>query len=139
MKLCNEVITIYNKHIDTLTKLPVYTPTVISGVSWHIATQVSVTSDGLIGANQCTIRIPVDANFNGKTYTTPKAYSVAQDIATLCTIAQGDIIVKGNAVETGDNAKPAKLQAKYNDVITIVGCTDDTTRPNAKHWKVVGK
>ena len=77
--------------------------------------------------------------YHSDTCAPPKEYSVAQDISTLCTIAQGDIIVKGNAVETGDNARPAKLQAKYNDVITIVGCTDDTTRPNAKHWKVVGK
>ena len=34
--------------------------------------------------------------------------------------------------------QPAQLQEKYGELVTILGVTDSSRRPHAKHWKVVG-
>ena len=33
---------------------------------------------------------------------------------------------------------PVQLKAKYGEVITILGVTDNRSRPREPHWKVVG-
>ena len=141
MKECTQSITIYNSYTDPTTKYKRYLPTVITGVSWFGEVQVSIGAAGLLSADMYTLRIPVDADFSNKTYLTPKDFlNIPNDRMSLYwTLTDGDIIVKGSVTDTGDDAKPAKLEAKYNDVITIVSVTDNRSRPNAKHWKVVGK
>lgn len=141
MKLCTDTITVYNNYTDPTTKYKVYLPTIIKNVSWFGEVQVLVGSDGLLSADMYTVRIPEDADFGNKIYLDPKAFSAIpnDEMPNYWTLSQGDTIVKGAVSDTGENAKPAKLEAKYVDTITIVSVTDNRTRPNAPHWKVVGK
>ena len=66
MKLVGDTITVFNKYVDNETKFKRYKATVINGIHWYGTANVSVTVDGLIGADQYTIRIPEEADFSGK-------------------------------------------------------------------------
>ena len=134
MKLCNETITVFNKRVENHEH--VFYPTVIVGVSWwgHIAT--SVGEKGLISANSITIRIPLNANFNGKIYVDNRNYANAASTDGIFTLANGDIIIKG-AVAVAP-LKPAELKATFTDYMTVLGVTDNSRAPNAPHFKVVG-
>lgn len=134
MKECNETITVFNAKLDDGDGYDVYYPTIITGVSWYCEIASAVDSAGLKAANKFTIRIPVDADFSGKAYVPPVAYA-GGDPNTVFTLRQGDIIVHG--AET-DPATPAQLMQRYGEIVTILGVTDSTKRPNAQHWKVVG-
>ena len=133
MKQCTETITVFNAALDEENGYDVYYPTVIKGVSWHCEIASTVSQTGLQAANLFTIRIPEDANFSGKKYARPAEYS---DPEKQFTLQQGDIIVHA-AVE--DMLTPAQLQQAYGEIVTILGVTDSSRRPNARHWKVVGK
>ena len=135
MKLCDETVTVFNKKLDSDKGWDVYNPTVISGVSWYCEIASSVDANGLHAANRFTIRIPLDADFGGKSYIDPIAYANAGIIADVFTLANGDIIIKGTATGT---PTPAQLKEQYPDYCTILGVTDNRRAPNAPHFKVVG-
>ena len=134
MNLCNETITVFNKRVENHEH--VFYPSVIGGVSWwgHIST--SVGENGLVAANSITVRIPIDADFNGKTYVDNKSYANAVSVDSIFTLANGDIIIKG-AVAVAP-LKPAELKASFTDYMTVLGVTDNRRAPNAPHFKVVG-
>lgn len=132
MHQCVETITVFNAWYDPETGFDVYVPTVIRGVSWYCDIASTVDSSGLKAANKFTIRIPVDADFGGKGYTAPVAYASP---ASQFTLKQGDIIVHGEETEM---LAPAQLKEKYGEIVTILGVTDNSRRPKAPHWKVVG-
>lgn len=134
MKECNETITVFNARVDDDKGYDTYIPTIIRGVSWFCEIASNVDSSGLKAANKFIIRIPVDADFSDKAYVPPAAYA-GGDPNSVFTLKQGDIIVHGEETEI---AIPAKLQEKYGEMVTILGVTDSSGRPNAKHWKVVG-
>lgn len=134
MKLCDETITVFNARVDDDKGYDVYIPTVIRGVSWFCEIASTVDSSGLKAANKFTIRIPIDADFSDKAYVPPAAYA-GGDPNSVFTLKQGDIIVHGEETEI---TTPAKLTEKYGEIVTILGVTDSSRRPNAKHWKVVG-
>ena len=136
MKLCIETITVFNAALDPETGYDVYNPTVINGVSWYSTIESTVTDEGLKAANRFTIRVPLDADFSGKSYVHPKQYADAEDRSGIFTLAQGDLIV--HAAET-EALTPAQLQEKYGEVVTVLGVTDNWRAPRAKHWRVVGK
>ena len=137
MRLCNDVITVFNAHVDQDAGGNVWTPTVITGASWYLtdASTVDASKGGLVAANKATIRIPADADASGKTYTDPVSYKAAQSVSGLWTLQAGDIIVKGDASLTTDPT-PAKLKKAYADCVTVLGVTDNRRAPNAPHWKV---
>lgn len=137
MNLCNEKITVYNRYTDPSTRYQVYLPTVISGIHWYGTNKTTPNNDGLISAKQYTLRIPIEADFSGATYAPPKAYEKLASKNGYFTLAEGDIIVKGEHIVS--NAKPAYLTQNFDDVITIISVTDNRTAPNAPHWRVVGK
>lgn len=123
--------------LDQEADLDVYNGTVITGVSWHCEIASNVDSSGLKAADKFTIRIPDDADFNGKTYVDPITYAESGDPAKNFTLKNGDIIVKGAvAVE---NPRPSDLQTQYAAVVTVLGVTDNHRSTHAPHWKVVGK
>ena len=134
MKQCEETITVFNARLDDDKGYDVYVPTVIHGVSWFCEIASNVDTGGLKAANKFTVRIPLDADFSGKAYMEPAGYAGA-DPGAFFTLKQGDIIVHGEETESNT---PAKLKDKYGETVTILGVTDSTKRPNAKHWKVVG-
>lgn len=136
MKLCNDTITIINAQIDAKTGYDVYHATVITGASWFCEIASSVDSSGLKAADKFTIRIPVNADFSGKSYVDPVDYVMA-DPASVFTLRNGDTIVRGRVADT-DDLKPAALHMAHAEVATILGVTDNRRAPNAKHWKVVG-
>ena len=134
MKLCNETITVFNAGLDEETGYDTYMPTVITGVSIFCEIASAVDSSGLKAANMFKIRIPIDADFSGKTYVTPAEYAL--NPKRRFTLQQGDIIVRGKEKTAMD---PAALQKKYGEIITVLGVTDNRRAPKEKHWKVVGK
>lgn len=136
MYLCDDVITVYNKKLDQDKGYDVYHGTVITGVSWYCEVASAVDDTGLKSANKVTIRIPEDADFNGKVYSEPVAYADSEDVTQQFTLQPGDIIVHG-AADT-DGMTPSKLQERYSEVVTVLGVTDNRRAPYAKHWKVVG-
>lgn len=142
MKVCTENITIYNSYIDKITRFKAYIPTKISGVSWYGSLEAAVTADGLIGADKYTIRIPTDAQIeSSKKYLSPKAYAAQPNDqkSKYWTIGEGDCIVKGFVDDIGSDAKPDKLEEKYDNVVTVISVTDNRRVDNAPHWRVVCK
>ena len=135
MHLADKTLTVFNAQHDITTDSEVYTGTVISGVSWFETLKSNVGSSGLESAKVLTVRIPVTANFSGKSFADFIAYKTS-DPSKFFTLRAGDIIVKG-AVQTS-GLRPADLKNAYSDMFTIVSVTDDTEAPNAPHWKVVG-
>lgn len=136
MKLCDDVVTVFNARLDQATDSDVYYPTVISGVSWYLHTITTVDNSGLRAANQFTLRIPVDADFSGKTYVSPSAFATAPDPETVFTLRAGDIVVHERVTE---HLRPAELKKKFDEVVTVLAVTDNRRAPHGKHWRVVGK
>lgn len=137
MRLCNETITVFNARLDPESGFDAYFATVIKGVSWFCDIASNVDSSGLKAANKFTIRIPLDADFGGKTYLDPKAFAETDAPETAFTLHNGDIIVKGIA-DTAADIRPADLKKQFSEYVTILGVTDDRRAPHSKHWKVVG-
>lgn len=136
MRLCNDTITVFNRKLDADNGWDVYIPTVIRNISWYWHVVSSVGDKGLNAANQCTIRIPVDADFGGKSYVDPRTYKAETIVAGLFTLENGDKVVKGDA--GGTTLTMAQLEEQYHDCITILGVTDNRRAPNAPHFRVVG-
>lgn len=120
MKLCNEIVTVFNAHVDPDVGGNVWTPTVITGASWWAtdASTVDTSKGGLVAVNKVIARIPEE--------------SAPADL----TLKDGDLIVKGDA-SAMQNPTPSKLKDLYGaDCATILGITDNRRAPNAPHWRV---
>lgn len=120
MKLCNEIVTVFNAHVDPDVGGNVWTPTVITGASWWAtdASTVDTGKGGLVAVNKVIARIPEE--------------SAPADL----TLKDGDLIVKGDA-SAMQNPTPSKLKDLYGaDCATILGITDNRRAPNAPHWRV---
>lgn len=135
MKLCNDIITLYNAQFDPEEDLDIYQRTVIRGVHWYSEVSTNVDSSGLKAANKYTLRIPVDADFGDKVYIDPINYA-GSDAETFFTLRAGDIIIRGETLD--EHPLPKDLKKDYPECITVLGVTDMTSAPNAPHWKVVG-
>ena len=134
MKEANKVITVFNARMDAAGGFDEYYPTIIRNVSVFLQVASEVTLSGLNAANKVTVRIPIDADFSGKEYVKPVHFAAA-DPAAAFTLKQGDVIIEGEETE---HLNPVQLKAKYGEVITILGVTDNRSRPREPHWKVVG-
>lgn len=137
MKLCNDTLTLFNAYLDREKDLTVYKKTVISGVSWYSHIKSTVGENGLKSANEFIVRIPVNADFGGKTYADPQSYTQAGEVEGLFTLKQGDVMVKGTVADA--ITSPAQACKAYPSTsFTIHGVTDNRRAPNAPHWRVVG-
>lgn len=137
MQQANETITVINRKLNQETGLDEWTPTIITGASWYSKQIASVTQAGLRSADTASVRIPVGADTQGRTYMTPTAYKAAESISGAFTLARGDLIVRG-AVASMQDLTPAKIAETYEDSFTIISVVDNTRRPRGQHWKVVG-
>ena len=120
VKLCNDIITVFNARVDPDVGGNVWGPTVITGASWWAtdASTVDTSKGGLVAVNKVIARIPEE--------------SAPADL----TLKDGDLIVKGDASAV-QNPTPAKLKTLYGaDCATILGITDNRRAPNAPHWRV---
>ena len=133
MKLCNDVITVFNARVDPDVGGNVWTPTVITGASWYMtdASTIDASKGGLVAAGKVIVRIPEEA--------APEGFG----------LRAGDIIVKGavplaetvtvNGVSStvAINWTPTKLKKAYAaDCATVLGVTDNRRAPRAPHWRV---
>ena len=134
MQQCTETVTVYNHKYDRITGRDIWSATVIKGVSWHNEIKAVVTQNGLKDAKTATVRIPVDADTDDKTYMAPAAYKAAESVLGAYTLARGDILTHG---EAPSGLTPAEAQERF-ECVTILGVTDNTTRPHGAHRKVVG-
>lgn len=134
MRLCTDTITLFNARVDPATGYDDYLPTVIAGVSWYMGVATNVNNSGLQAANTCTIRIPLDADFGGKSYADPIEYTAAEDPEAVFTLQPGDIMVKGSITRP---MRPAELRNAHATFVTVKGVTDNRRAPNAPHWKVL--
>lgn len=135
MQLCNDTITLYNRKFDPNVDCDVYNRTIIHGVHWFNSDATTVDNTGLKAANKVTIRIPIDADFEGKEYMQPKVYASTTNPSVAFTLAAGDIVVLGIGA---DDMRPAQIHDAYSDAMTILQVTDNRHAPHARHWKVVG-
>ena len=125
----------FNKWLDD-DGYDVWEPTSIRGVSWYSNVETVVSEKGLLAANKYILRIPENAQvLYSKAFVEPKAYQDSDKSASW-TLQQGDVIVKG----TVTSPKTLKeLKEEHDDLVTILGVTDNRRAPNAPHWKAVGK
>lgn len=138
MKLCNEIITVFNRRVDVENGWDVYVPTVINGVSWYSHIRSIVGEKGLKAADEFIVRIPTDADFGDKMYVQPIEYRKAFDVSGLFTFDEGDVVVKGAVESSGISYTPSALKEAFTDCFTILGATDNRRAPNAPHFRVVG-
>ncbi len=136
MNLSDDTLTLYNARYNPTLDKTEYFRTVISGISWYSTVKSTVTDKGLKSANMYTIRIPVDADFGEKSWADPKSYTEAQDVSSLFTLNEGDIITKGIGPVSINT--PAQLHSAYSECFTVLSVTDNRRAHHAKHWKVVG-
>lgn len=136
MRHAGEVITLFNARRDADTGGHVYVPTVIAGCSWFGGLRRGLDAKGgLAAADEVAVRIPVDADFGGKTYADPIAWRQGSG-ENRFTIQGGDIVVKG-AVQ-GNDWTPSTLKAAYAGCFTVMGVTDNRDAPQGKHWRITG-
>lgn len=139
--ITNADITVFNRRYDAEERTERFYPSRIKGVSFYKRRGTSVQNQELSSADVFTVRIPIDADMDGKTYIEAKAYEALSDeeIAGYWTLQTGALIVKG--LVDGDEPIPeVDLEQTYSDVIRIVNFTDNTDRATdaSKHWRVGG-
>ena len=138
MKLCDDVITVFNAGVDAETGDGVWRGTVLRGVSWHRsdASAVDAARGGLVSASRCVCRIPEGVDADGRTYVDPLAYARAEDPGELWTLAGGDVIVRGEV--RGEGWTPALLMKAWPERMCVLSVTDNRRAPRAPHFRVVG-
>ena len=125
MKLCDDVITVFNARVDPMEGGEVWTPTVLRGCSWY-ATEAAVPDaarGGLVAADRVTVRIPLDALPAGRDYVEPAAYRAADCPEGCMTLQRGDVIVKGEVA--GDGWTPPELKRAFAGCMTVLSVTDN--------------
>ncbi len=143
--LTNTPITLYNKYYNRNTGLDEWHRTYISIANWQGEIGVSVGDKGLNSADTANIYIPMDANFEGKTYVGPKTYAnLSPDkLENHFTFSPDDKIVKGiiNFEITGTRPNTiAGLEDRFDDVLNIIGVSVwDQGSLSMQHYKVVAE
>jgi hypothetical protein len=132
--ITNADITVYNFY--NFAGETVYSRVVIKGVHWFGRTKTAPSADGLISSSEYTVRVPISANFD-KEYVDPLTFAIA-DKMKFFTFMVGDICVRGESFLI--NPTKEKLIEQFNDVITLVGITDNRVgNANMRHWRLTGK
>lgn len=138
VRMCNEIITVFNARYDDGLGDDILIPTTITGASWFgTAAEIVDPEHGLKEASKVIIRIPADAKIeDDKAYADPLAWKAAPDVTGLWTLQGGDIIVKGTAEGTDWTQK--RLAETFECFCKVLAVTDNRRAPNAPHFKVVG-
>lgn len=138
--ITNADITIFNKRYIKAERTEKFVPTVIRGVHLYYQKAVSGNSDRKRN-DSYTIRIPVDADTDGKEYVSQKEYAAIDDetCAGYWTLQPGALIVCG--VADLETATETELARKFQDVITIMNFSDNRSCGSEAlhHWRVGGE
>lgn len=139
--IVNADITIFNRRYDAAERTEQFYPSRIKGVSLYKRRGTTAQNQEISSADVFTVRIPIDADMEGKTYMEAMAYEALSDddFSGYWTLQPGAIIVRG-LVESDEPIPEVDLEKAYPDVIRIVNFTDNTDRATdaMKHWRVGG-
>lgn len=152
--LTNADITLYNKYMDKTTGKEAYKKTIISkgglnkfGTEWHDhkVSTATIKQDGkglLSITNETTISIPLNSDFQGKTYIEPKAWlkldSSIRD--KYFTFQELDKVVKGTCDYEYSSTTPISNLDNYDNVVAIMSISiEDTCSKFLQHYKLGGK
>lgn len=135
--ITNADITIFNKRrIDKATARPVYFRTQIKGVNFYTDQKVRVTDDGgVVSADVYKIRIPEDADTQGKQYIDADRYAELTDEEALSywTINNDDLFGRGLLIDFEKESEFLKRQ--YTGKILSFA---DNRRGGLPHWRIGG-
>ena len=138
--LTNTDVTVWNKYMNTVTKMDEYKRTELKGVMLIASKGANIIKSGLVTADSVRITIPKGVNSGTKTFKAPKAWQATPnvDMGNFWTLQPGDKIAKGlvNYEITSPNTI-AGLEKTYDNVYTIttVDTLDFGSNP---HWAVGG-
>lgn len=110
-----------------------YRKTCIRGVSWKGKRITALTENGLLGDDEVSIRIPINADTEDKLFVSSDNYDGSLDTWTL---KPGDWIIKG--IFTGEFQD---VNTDSPDVIQIRNASDNRDSRNSlhmQHWRAVG-
>ena len=136
--LARDTVTLYMKHVDSVTKKDVWTRCVLSPVIWTQKT-VRGMADGVLRlARQTSVTIDSDvvAKIDGvlATFVDPKAYATSQ--SGHWTLDKGFVMVYGSGSDIGTGYTIAQLKADSDTYCTIQVIGDNTKRALLNHWQV---
>lgn len=143
--LARDTVTLYMKHMDSVTRKDVWTRCVLQPVIWTQRTVRSMSDGTLRLARQTTITIDTDvlATTGGvaATYIEPKAYaaltSVQRAAVHYWTLDKGFVVVYGeNANDIDADYTIAQLKADSDSYATIQIVGDNTHRALLQHWQI---
>ena len=139
--ITNSDITVFNKRYDKAERTERLYGTKIQGVSFYSKKAASSADNQLSRSDSYTIRIPADANTDGKQYIEQQAYSYPNDeeFKRFWTLQPGTIIVAGLVDQ--ETATEVELQKAYPEVIVVTNFTDNRGRGSEAmwHWRVGGE
>lgn len=139
-----DTVTVYNKFTDTQTSVTIWYKTVVTDCFWKLVGSQVRVGDVVLDSKSIVCRIPKDDRF------LEKQDWIAQpndQKANYFTLAQGDIIVKGECDfiidEYVKNHSSVDLLSKYREYqscMEITEFTNDTgTGKNNEHYLTRGK
>lgn len=142
--LARDTVTLYMKHMDSVTRKDVWTRCVLRPVVWTQRTVRSMSDGTLRLARQTSITIDIDvlATTGGvaATYIEPKAYAAltsAQRALHYWTLDKGFVVVYGeNANDIDADYTIAQLKADSDSYATIQIVGDNTHRALLQHWQI---
>lgn len=136
----NADITIFNQRYIKTERTEKFVPTVIRGVYLYFQKAVSGGSDRK-RSDSYTIRIPADADTDGKAYVGQKEYAAMDDetCAGYWTLQPGTLIVRG--VVDLESATETELMKAFQDVITVANFLDNRSCGSkaVRHWRIGGE
>lgn len=141
--ITNADLTLYNAYYNRETGMTEYHRTVIRGVNWQGAQKIEIGEKGLKNADYANIYIPLTADYNYKTYVSPKKYAKLNPniVNKYFTFQSKDKVVKDiiNFQVTGEKGHSLKdLEQNYDDVLTIMSVItwDKVSSPLMAHYHV---
>lgn len=139
--ITNSDITVFNKRYDKAERTEWLYGTKIQGVSFYSRKAVSSADNQLSQNDSYTIRIPANADTDGKQYIEQQAYSSLNDeeFKQFWTLQPGTIIVAG--LVDLETTTEVELQKAYPEVIVVKNYTDNRSRGSESmwHWRVGGE
>ncbi len=132
--LSNADITLYNRAGGS----PVtFYRTHLRGVYFEDVKSQHVNKQGAVTADSMLLLIPAGVNAGGKGFVGQKAFAAATDRATMWTLSEGDIVVRG--IVTDSITSQSDLEKLYDTVRKITAVIDNRHgSPAVRHWEVSG-
>ena len=118
MRNANKTVTVYHKSWDSENAVDVYKGTVLKNVSFFSRVCTSVSTDGLLAANEAVLRIPEEV------------------LPENLLLVNGDLVCEGELQTEG--IRPAELSKLCSHVFTVAGITRNIS-VFGSHIKVVCK